>query len=136
MKFTPTAALVKSEINTHLDADKIVRKMTFTPGKIAQKKMAFTPGKIAQTKINQPAQPATQPKQDYVVVSVTETVLDPVVDSWESLPIAGSEANSAVVMEPAIEVPVETVVDSQNYDEQVYEQPVVEVSTDLASVVY
>ena len=110
MKFTPAATLVKSEINTHLDADKLVRKMTFTPGKIAQTK-------INQPKVDQPA--ASQPEQDYVVISVSETVLEP-----------------NVVVEPSTEVPAETVVGEQFYGEQVYEQPVVEVSSDLAAIVY
>ena len=141
MKFTPAPSLVKSEINTHLDADKLVRKMTFTPGKIvkAKTKMSFTPGRIAQTKINQPKVTPTPslPKQDYVVISVTETVLDPVSDPYvESLPIEQPTADPNAVTQPAIENPVETVMGDPVYEMPANEVPVVEVSTDLAAAIY
>ncbi len=124
MKFTPAAALVKSEINTHLEADKIVRKMTFTPGKIAQTKMSFTPGRIAQTKINQPA--PSKPKQDYVVISVSETVLEPVVvDPYmESLPIADP-------VEVTAETEVQTISEGEIVSE-LHDQPVYEASTTIS----
>lgn len=123
MKFTPAAALVKSEINTHLEADKIVRKMTFTPGKIAQTKMSFTPGRIAQTKINQPA--PSKPKQDYVVISVSETVLEPVLDPYmESLPIADP-------VEVSAETEIQTISEGEIVSE-LDDQPVYEASTTIS----
>ena len=96
--------------------------------------MSFTPGKIAQTKINQPqiSQPAPQPEKDYVVISVSETEIVPAVDPYaESLPVEQPSVSQNTAVEPSIEMTTDTVT-----GEQVYEQPVVEVSSDLASIVY